>query len=453
MIKNYKIWLAVFGLIFSPHFILAATLNVPADYPTIQAAVSAANVDDTVAVDPGVYSENVTITKRINLVAKTNATETTIQAADPNQPAIYVYYTATWSQISGFDLRGATGRNGIVLGADYVTIRNNIIEGNQYGIILGGDSVITGNIFKNNSSYDIYIPAGYDMGAGMVVKGNRNRIYQNNFYGTSREEGANENYYRNYWSSENPINYKYNGHIFTGYLGNYWANYTGVDADGNGVGDTSQVMFSGIDPTPLMAPAKNYQTVEANKDKFVYVALGDSYQSGEGAGNSISDTNEYLNTAYENGKNYTWKVNDTNTWYNNTYIKEVIDNRVVGTGDGCHRALLDYAKINKNKLEPGIADEDIALIDLTCSGSKIEPGTGTDAKPPIVGVSGTAEIDPDSQVAQALARLKSINLTAKDVDLVTVGMGGNDANFVGITYTCLAPNVIRRILAAYPNAP
>lgn len=40
-----------------------------------------------------------------------------------------------------------------------------------------------------------------------------------------------------------------------------------------------------------------------------------------------------------------------------------------------------------------------------------------------------------------------------DVDLVTVGMGGNDAKFGEILKACLFPNMIRELLREYPNPP
>jgi len=42
----------------------AADLNVPADYPTIQAAVNAAQTNDTIHIAPGVYTGQVLITNK-----------------------------------------------------------------------------------------------------------------------------------------------------------------------------------------------------------------------------------------------------------------------------------------------------------------------------------------------------------------------------------------------------
>jgi len=199
----------------------------------------------------------------------------------------------------------------------------------------------------------------------------------------------------------------------------------------------------------VVPPAEFFDPAPEVTDKFVYVALGDSYQSGEGAGNSVVNTDDYLN-AYENGKNYPWLVNGqpvgTQT---NTYVKEIDDERIVGRGNSCHRALLNYAKINKNKLEPGIPDENIVLIDLTCSGAKIENGD----QPPVVGDMASNQIASNSQVRQALDQLNQIGLTAADVNLVTIGMGGNDAKFADLVYACVLPGILRRALQEYPNPP
>ena len=172
-------------------------------------------------------------------------------------------------------------------------------------------------------------------------------------------------------------------------------------------------------------------------DDFVYVALGDSYQSGEGAGNSIADTNQYIAEAYEDGSNYPQQVGPQE----NTYTPGLLPG-----GNSCHHALANYAKINRNLLEPGST---VTLVDMTCSGATIEPMGG---KPPIVGTVGGA-VSPESQIRQALGRLADAGVAPEEVDLVTVGMGGNDAKFGEIVQACVIPNLLRRLIEAYPNPP
>ncbi|MFA6076445.1 MAG: hypothetical protein WC778_11515 [Negativicutes bacterium] len=172
-------------------------------------------------------------------------------------------------------------------------------------------------------------------------------------------------------------------------------------------------------------------------EKFVYVALGDSYQSGEGAGNSILNTADYLK-AYETRPNYP----------ENTYTDVAST-----TGNSCHRSLANYAKINRDKLKPNIPDEDIVLIDVTCSGATAISESGNIPQQTIVGIFGSTSHDPSSQVAIAKAKLQTLGLSASDVDFVTVGMGGNDAKFTDIIKASLFPNIARQILEKYPNPP
>ena len=173
-------------------------------------------------------------------------------------------------------------------------------------------------------------------------------------------------------------------------------------------------------------------------DAFVYVALGDSYQSGEGAAVDLRPATNYLSSGYENGENYPESVGGQENTYTDTFTG-------TGPGNGCHRALMNYAKINRDKLAPG---QPVILVDRTCSGAQIVQAD----KPAIVGPVG-GDILRNSQVQTAVDRLSGMGLSAADVDLVTVGMGGNDAKFGDILQACVAPSLLESLLRRYPNAP
>jgi hypothetical protein len=63
------------------------------------------------------------------------------------------------------------------------------------------------------------------------------------------------------------ITYTYDGTTYKSYLGNYWDDYEGTDAEGDGIGDTHYSIDSEYstdsesdesDDYPLMQPFENY---------------------------------------------------------------------------------------------------------------------------------------------------------------------------------------------------
>jgi|GEM_PF-1261920 len=62
----------------------------------------------------------------------------------------------------------------------------------------------------------------------------------------------------NLWNSAGKINYTHKGKTYTNYLGNYWTDYEGIDANGDGIGDTPYSIDSDKDKYPLMEPWENY---------------------------------------------------------------------------------------------------------------------------------------------------------------------------------------------------
>ncbi len=113
--------------------VIAATLRVPEDYPKIQAAIDAAQPDDTVLVAPGYYIESIRLKSDVTLKGS-GANATTIKGDGGSVVDGYFrYYTvlgANNSTISGFTITvPAPSRNGILNWKSSPTIINNILTG------------------------------------------------------------------------------------------------------------------------------------------------------------------------------------------------------------------------------------------------------------------------------------------------------------------------------------
>jgi len=83
-----------------------------------------------------------------------------------------------------------------------------------------------------------------------------NIIYLNNFINNKDQVYSDSS--TNIWNSTEKITYTYNGSQHTNYLGNYWSDYKGSDADEDGIGETPYIIDSDKDNYPLIERFENY---------------------------------------------------------------------------------------------------------------------------------------------------------------------------------------------------
>ena len=243
-----------------------------ADFTGIQEAINNASDGDTIIVHSGVYYENVVVDKSVMLKGIDHP------VVDAGGEGRAITLTA-----DGITLVGFTATNsgslwqdkdvGIkVISSNNTITGNNASNNNRGGIELDDSSNnnITGNNVNNNHWDGIIVhDSSNNTFIGNNVSNNRkgiylydscnNTIYFNNFINNT----DNVYFYTSttIWNSPLEMSYTYDGNAYTNYVGNYWGNYGGIDADGDGIGDTHYSIDSEEDESddyPLMKPFKNY---------------------------------------------------------------------------------------------------------------------------------------------------------------------------------------------------
>ena len=148
--KRFFLWLAIIVFVATAPLSTARAeriLNVPIDYPTIQAAINAATPGSTVLVAPGEYIESIILKPRVKVESTDGPAVTTIRGV--GGAVTYTVTGASDATISGFTITGSAYGNGLYNPAT-MTIINNIITGNRIGIYNEysspkiADNIITG---------------------------------------------------------------------------------------------------------------------------------------------------------------------------------------------------------------------------------------------------------------------------------------------------------------------
>jgi parallel beta-helix repeat protein len=176
---------------------------------------------------------------------------------------IYANYIAN-NEANGISIRGGkntlfgntiinNGANGVLLYfSNYNIIRGNKITENYSGLDIYGSQYnsMSGNSIANNSVVGLWFFGSYSnyllgnnitnnqVSIDFQMDSSSNRIYYNNFVNNKVHF---EDTSANFWDN--------------GTIGNYWSDYTGIDWNGDGIGDTAySIDENNRDNYPMMEP-------------------------------------------------------------------------------------------------------------------------------------------------------------------------------------------------------
>ena len=149
----------------------STTIRVPADYPTIQAALDAAPVHALVLVSPGTYSETITIRRSLTLASTYYTTgdparidQTVIQGIDASQENVAIASGAgADTRFAGFTVTG--GKDGVKVRGSGVVEHNRLVGvgTDATEIVSGGAGLIQHNVMQQNGD------DGVDLGSSSAL--------------------------------------------------------------------------------------------------------------------------------------------------------------------------------------------------------------------------------------------------------------------------------------------
>ena len=163
-------------------FGFAANINVPANQPTIQDAINAANPGDVVIVAPGTYHENINFNgKAITVESSSGSKVTIIDGGKVGPVATFSSSESSKSVLKGFTLQNGSSTfnsqydgGGVYISNASPTVSGNVIQNNAACNGGGGIAVefssarILNNLIKNNSQSGC---SGGIGGGGIAVGG------------------------------------------------------------------------------------------------------------------------------------------------------------------------------------------------------------------------------------------------------------------------------------------
>jgi len=154
-------------IILLPGILLAGTIHVPDDSPTIQDAINSAVNKDTILIAPGVYKENILLKHKtvtlaslfLNFKDITYIGQTVIDGN--GETVLLIEGAGSETKIIGLTIRN--GEDGISTDSNIQIVHNRFIQ-NEDGIDYeNGSGLCQGNLFENNTDDGIDLDGACDV--------------------------------------------------------------------------------------------------------------------------------------------------------------------------------------------------------------------------------------------------------------------------------------------------
>jgi parallel beta-helix repeat protein len=169
---------------------------------------------------------------------------------------IGLYSSSNYNSISGNNVTANNGDGiGLYSSSNYNSISENNIANNSVGIGLFSssnyNSISENNITNNHHGIGLFSSSNSSISENNIT---------NNYYGIWHEASSDNSIYHNHLVNNTlQVVIAYPGYTSVwddGYPsgGNYWSDYSGVDSNGDGIGDTPYIFDSSQDRYPLMNP-------------------------------------------------------------------------------------------------------------------------------------------------------------------------------------------------------
>lgn len=188
--KKTLILITIIGFVATS---LATTINIPADYPTIQQGINASIDGDTVLVASDTYNEELFIVDKDIILASHYLTtgdtlyiSTTIINTDSLMPVIVVdNVSGNVAAITGFSIQGGNGNSG---GGIYITGNSDLIIDHNFitsNLAFQGGGIFCGDSSSPSIVYNIITNNYADDGGGIYCELNSNPLIVNNTIGNN----------------------------------------------------------------------------------------------------------------------------------------------------------------------------------------------------------------------------------------------------------------------------